>query len=47
MFGAFSANSRLAANAQHGCPGQMSFESIQMKPTSSNTARWLNGSGPR
>src|SRR3989441_6442348 len=29
VFGIFSANSRLAANAQQGCPGQMSFDSIQ------------------
>ncbi len=47
VLGAVSAISRRVANAQHGWPGQMSLESIQMKPTSSCTARWLNGSGAR
>ena len=45
--GALSAKSFRAAKAQQGWPGQMSFESMKMKPSFSYTARWLNGSGPR
>ena len=35
------------AKEQHGWPSQISRLSMWMKPTSSNTARWLIGSGPR
>jgi hypothetical protein len=39
--------SSLTPNAQHGWPSQISLDRMWMKPTSSYTARWLNGSGPR
>ena len=40
-------NSSLTQNAQQGWPSQISLERMWIKPTSSYTARWLNGSGPK
>ncbi|MNT36147.1 hypothetical protein D3C72_1722120 [compost metagenome] len=47
VLGFFWMNSVLVPKAQQGWPFHRSLVSRWMKPTSSNTARWLKGSGPR
>ncbi|MCY1561549.1 hypothetical protein D9M68_988160 [compost metagenome] len=47
VLGFFSMKAPLTPKAQQGWPSQISLDRMWMKPTSSYTARWLNGSGPR
>ena len=47
LFGCFWMNSALVPKAQQGWPFHSSLVSRCRKPSSSYTARWLKGSGPR